>query len=103
MARAKREQLPFGIVLEVLRDATGRVEASFASKLVATVDPSQPVIDSVVLKNLGLRLPWAKAPDRTAQVCNLHRKLRALSLEFLATETGTLPGASIRERPESQH
>ena len=34
---------------------TGRYEASFASKLLATIDPNMPVIDSMVLRNLDLR------------------------------------------------
>jgi hypothetical protein len=64
MARAKHQDLPFHEVLHALHDATGRHEASFASKLVATFDPSKPVIDAVVLKNVGLRLP----PYAAAQI-----------------------------------
>ena len=48
MASAKREQLQFQVVLDLLRDATGRYEASFASKLIATLQTSKPGIDSVV-------------------------------------------------------
>jgi hypothetical protein len=47
----------FAGVLRALYRATGRVEASFASKLTASVDPDKPVIDSIVLKNLDIRLP----------------------------------------------
>lgn len=36
--------------------ATGRVEASFVSKLVATLHPEAPVIDSVIRAYLGRRL-----------------------------------------------
>jgi hypothetical protein len=42
-------------VLRRIHEATGRIEASFASKLVATIDPDLPVIDAVVLGNLGSR------------------------------------------------
>jgi hypothetical protein len=42
---------------EELHRTTGRCEASFASKLSATIGPTMPVIDSVVLRNLNLRLP----------------------------------------------
>lgn len=42
----RRPVVSIGETLQQLHDATGRLEASFASKLVATVDPSQPVIDS---------------------------------------------------------
>jgi hypothetical protein len=37
-------------VLRALYIATGRVEASFASKVAASVDPGKPVIDAFVLK-----------------------------------------------------
>ena len=88
MARAKREQLRFHEVLDLLREATTRYEASFASKLFATLNPTNPVIDSVVLKNLHLRLPYASTPDRAAQICKLHNKLASLFASFLITETG---------------
>lgn len=38
----------FKRVIAALYEATGRVEASFASKLVATLRPDSPIIDSVV-------------------------------------------------------
>lgn len=49
----KRSALAFSDALCMLEGST----ASFASKLVATIDANQPVIDSVVLRNVGLRLP----------------------------------------------
>jgi len=68
MAQAKRDKLQFPVVLELLHKETNRYEASFASKLVATVNPSNPVIDSMVLKNLGLRLPYSTAPNRASDI-----------------------------------
>ena len=49
----KSQPLTIEAVLHRLHEATGQVEASFASKLVATINPNLPVIDSVVLRNLG--------------------------------------------------
>ena len=43
----------FAEVIEGIHDDTGRVEASFASKLVATLRPDVPIIDSVVRKWLS--------------------------------------------------
>ena len=88
MERAKREQLQFHVVLDLLRQATNRYETSFASKLIATINPSMPVIDSIVLKNLGLRLPYSTATNRALQICKLHQKLTALFGTFLSTEDG---------------
>lgn len=75
MDRAKQERLEFPAVLRLLYEATNRYEASFASKLVATLDPSNAVIDRVVLKNLGLRLPTSRSPDREARICKVHAQL----------------------------
>jgi hypothetical protein len=38
----------FALAINQLQERTGRIEASFASKIVATLDPSAPVIDSIV-------------------------------------------------------
>jgi len=88
MAQSKKEHLQFHEVIEALRLATGRYEVSFASKLVATLDTSMPIIDSVVLKNLNMRLPSATAPDRAAKICKLHKKLATCFADFLQTENG---------------
>ena len=88
LERAKSSPVSFGEALRALHVATGRVEASFASKLVATLDPAQPVIDSVVFKNLGLKLPPAAASSRFAEIEALHRELRALYSDYLASEAG---------------
>ncbi|WP_417069215.1 hypothetical protein [Niveibacterium terrae] len=88
MARAKREQLQFHLVLDLLREATGRYEASFASKLIATLQPSKPVIDSVVLRNLGLRLPLPTAPDRVSKIVKIHAELERLFAAYLHTSDG---------------
>ncbi len=106
---AKRRPITFKEALQSLHKATGRVEASFASKLVATVDPCQPVIDSVVLHNLRLKLPPRDAPDpavRLDAIVNLHARLTDLYTEFLASDSGrdlvaqfrhTYPDAGVSE------
>lgn len=88
MARAKKEQLQFHAVLDLLRQSTGRYESSFASKLIATLNPTKPVIDSVVLKKLGLHLPSYKTADRTAAISSLHQMLETLFAAFLGTDGG---------------
>jgi hypothetical protein len=68
--------------------ATGRYEASFASKLIATLDPHQPVIDSVVTTNLKLPLPPANHPQRKRQIERVHLELTKRYCRFLATANG---------------
>ena len=46
---SKADGIDFQAALRRLHDRTGTVEASFSSKLVATLDPGRPVIDAFVL------------------------------------------------------
>ena len=58
LQREKRNgAVSFGLVLKEIFDETGRIEASFCSKLVATINPNLPVWDRHVLGNLGLKRP----------------------------------------------
>ncbi len=70
------------------------MEASFASKLVASIDPDQPVIDSLVLKNLGLRLPPKTSHDRFSRIVDLHRDLA----EWYHAQLASLEGVRALER-----
>lgn len=86
--RARQEKLGFRDVLEALQRETGRYEASFASKLVATLNPIEPIIDSVVLKNLGMKLPKATSPNRIEEIRQVHTDLKIALNAFLQTEDG---------------
>lgn len=87
-AEALKHNYDFRRVCNELHDRTDRWEASFASKLVASVDPKQPVIDSVVLKNLSLRLPPHDDENRLASLCDLHAELKAKLEAILDAEHG---------------
>jgi hypothetical protein len=84
----KGKPVQFSEVLNALHKATNRYEASFASKLLATIDPSMPVIDSIVLRNLKLKLPAWNSKDRLARICELHSALVVDFNEFLSAEKG---------------
>jgi hypothetical protein len=89
LEREKSRRPDFNEVLRSLHARTGRVEASFASKLVATVEPSEPVIDSVVLRNLGLALPpRGETADRLTRIVQLHEALRKAYRSFLKSPQG---------------
>lgn len=102
----KGKRACFSEVLNAMYLATNRYEASFASKLLATVEPSMPVIDSIVLRNLNLRLPASNSKDRAARICQLHTTLLAYFNKFLSMEKGkylvqrfreTYPDADVTE------
>lgn len=92
----------FRDVLEAVRIATGRFEVSFASKLVASLDPTFPVVDAFVLKNVGLKLPTPGCVDRVCRACEVYDALRSRCAEFLAGSEGrTLIDEFRRFYPEA--
>ena len=99
MEDAKVSGVEFAEALRALHSATGRYEASFASKLVATLDPGRPVIDRFVLENFGLRLPYPYQADRERRILEVYAELCARYEALLASEVGRL----ICERVESPY
>lgn len=88
MGQAIKENLGFREILESIFNNTGRYEASFASKLYATACTTAPVIDSVVLANLNLKLPLPGAAGRLDKICRVHEQLGILATHYLATQDG---------------
>lgn len=98
LERAKTSPLTFGQALRRIHEATGRVEASFASKLVASIDPDQPVIDSIVVGNLGLKLPKAHAPNRLQDLEDVHRQMAFAYKAYLDSREGRRLVEAFRRR-----
>lgn len=95
---SKSNRQSFADALRALHAATGRVEGSFASKLVASVDPDMPVIDAFVLKNLGLRLPRAGPVEtRLARTIELHDRIRRIFSDYLDADAGRYLVARFEE------
>ncbi len=88
MALAQKKQLQFNDVIDLLYTATKRYESSFASKLTATLNPTSPVIDAWVLKNVGLRLPYSYETNRADKIKSLYIALQACFTAFLKTTNG---------------
>lgn len=53
----KDKEIKFEDTFKYIYKELGRVEASFSSKLVATINPNLPILDSMVLGNIGIRMP----------------------------------------------
>jgi hypothetical protein len=68
------------------------VEASFTSKLVATIDTSKPVWDKYLLKNVGLKAPgYHIAKDRRLNRClTVYESLEKRMKHLLQSETGKM-------------
>lgn len=73
--------LSFSYILEYMYEKTGNIEASFSSKMLATLNPNFPIWDKYVLKNLGIKLPSSKDKKNLnmiieyyLQICNWYKK-----------------------------
>lgn len=78
----------FPDTLDYLYQATGRYEPSFASKLVATLDPDKPVWDKHVLQNLSVEAPayYSRTKLEDAKTC--YALMGSWYQGFLASEKG---------------
>lgn len=90
MQAHKDKAVSFGYILGELHKKTGRHEASFASKLIASLNPSLPVIDKYVLQNLGLRIPPSGSPNRAEKIMEIYESLEQDMNTFISTDTGRL-------------
>jgi len=84
MEDAKTNGVDFRQVLLELRKKTGRLEASFTSKLVATVYPERPVIDKFVLEYFGLSLPHQHETNRELKAVMVYDALTSKYMAFMS-------------------
>jgi hypothetical protein len=103
MGELRDQPVDFRICLTRLQSVTDRIEASFASKLLATLDPNLPVIDKIVLGHLGLRLPSWGVPDRTEKTTSVYRSLTDTLAQYIIPAPGKRAIAAFRAAyPETQ-
>lgn len=80
------ENVSFSLILEELFMKTGNVEASFASKMLATINPNMPIWDKYVVQNLGLKVPLMSDPNRIKKTMDLYDNICEWYQEFLQTD-----------------
>jgi len=88
LEQTKNTEISFEKTLKYFDEKLSRIEASFSSKLVATIDPTKPVVDEFVLKNLGLSKPKNYSKNRIEQTIELYNKIEQTYKEFLLTNQG---------------
>jgi len=89
LERHKNKELEFDSVLKYL-EQYGRIEASFASKLIATINQNKPVIDRYVLHNIGMRLPYTYTKNRFEKTIEVYRDVECWYQIFLSTEDASI-------------
>jgi hypothetical protein len=80
----------FDDVLDDLYKLTGRYEPSFSSKLVATLDPEQPVWDVWALRNTKTRIPSYGSKRKVEQAKHAYRIIHSWYRQFLNSKDGEL-------------
>lgn len=88
MEASKLNGIDFPEALKEINRRCGRVEASFASKLVATLDPSKPVIDKFVFDYYGMQLPRWGSQGRESKTVDLYYELCAKYVALIESPTG---------------
>ena len=65
---------------------TGNIEASFSSKMIATIAPNKPIWDQYVLQNLGLELKGKNSRERVENAILIYDRIETWYRDYLATE-----------------
>ena len=87
MEREKASQtVSFADLLREMHERTGNVEASFTSKMIATLNPDMPIWDSLVLERLGLKLGGTKPETRLANAVDVYAQIVGWYEGYLSTE-----------------
>lgn len=67
MAEQADKNRTFKELLEIMYETGKRIEVSFVSKLMATINPKFPIWDKYVLKNLGMTKEWERLAGQPYQ------------------------------------
>ena len=83
--KAQEEHYSFEQIIRELFRLTGNVEASFSSKLLATIDASKPIWDQYVLRGLGLELTGKTQEERLQNAVILYDRIMMWYNDYLHT------------------
>ena len=83
--RVRGARPTFEDILTTLYDETGRVEASFASKMLATLDEDKPIWDKYVLINLGIAAPGKNKDAPLTGIVDAYARIAGWYASYLAT------------------
>jgi hypothetical protein len=88
----------FEEVLTYFWKESKHIEASFSSKFVATINPNLPVLDSEVLRNLGLKNPSGTDKDRLNKTIKVYGEIRRLHAKRLNSKEGKAQVSEFNKR-----
>lgn len=83
---AKSRKVSFEEIITYLYEKTGNIEASFSSKMLATLDTDKPIWDRYVVQNLQLKLEGSTKREKLENAIKLYGDIEAWYAEFLKTD-----------------
>ena len=81
----KDKNIEFADIITYIYDNTGNIEPSFASKMLATINPNKPIWDRFVLQNLNIELTGKTQEERLQNAIKLYADIELWYNDFLKT------------------
>ncbi len=88
MENSKANLPSFDSTIDYIFAALGRYEPSFSSKLVATLDPNQPVWDQFILRHTDQKPPPYGTKNRIEMAKVVYRNIQRWYEQYLSTDNG---------------
>ncbi len=88
--QAKEHKPTFNSVLDHLQRSLNRCEPSFSSKLIATLDPGQPVWDKFVLEFTKIKRPQYSSRNKHEEAKTAYAHLQQWYQSFMKSADGQL-------------
>ncbi len=88
MEKHKKHGTTFEKTLKHLHTELDRIEASFSSKLVATISPDMPIWDEFVLDNLTLKKPQQNSRNRFEDTILLYTQIHNWYRDYVKSPSG---------------
>ncbi len=85
---AKDNHTSFESIIRTMYEATGNIEASFSSKMLATINPNMPIWDRYVVQNLCLNVKGKTKEEQLKCTVDLYDQMINWYDVFLQTENG---------------
>ncbi len=76
----------FEYIIRTLYDRSGNIEASFASKMLATLDTSKPIWDQYVLSRLHMKLKENGKQEKLRNAITLYAGIADWYTQYLSTD-----------------
>lgn len=85
MEMSKNSNPSFAETLQYIKKYHGTYEASFSSKLIATINPTNPIWDKMVIGELGLKAPSSTCQNRMGKIIDIYQSIENWYKHYMKT------------------